>query len=57
MKKIFHSEDNPLPWLDYMLNAVEHTNFLKIVLPSMLVLAPQVTGKIFLNRRIYANYR
>ena len=27
MKKIFHSEDNPLPWLDYMLNAVEHTNF------------------------------
>jgi ribonucleoside-diphosphate reductase beta chain len=27
MKKIFHSRSNPLPWLDYMLNAVEHTNF------------------------------
>ena len=27
MKKIFSSEENPLPWLDYMLNAVEHTNF------------------------------
>ena len=27
MKKIFNSEENPLPWLDIMLNAVEHTNF------------------------------
>jgi ribonucleoside-diphosphate reductase beta chain len=27
MKKIFHSEENPLPWIDYMVNAVEHTNF------------------------------
>jgi len=27
MKKIFNSESNPLPWLDYMINAVEHTNF------------------------------
>jgi len=27
MKKIFHSTINPLPWLDYMINAVEHTNF------------------------------
>jgi len=27
MKKIFGSDKNPLPWLDYMLNAVEHTNF------------------------------
>ena len=27
MKKIFGSESNPLPWLDYMLNGVEHTNF------------------------------
>lgn len=27
MKKIFHSEANPLPWIDYMVNAVEHTNF------------------------------
>lgn len=27
MKKIFNSENNPLPWLDYMINAVEHTNF------------------------------
>ena len=27
MKKIFHSTENPLPWLDYMLNAVEHANF------------------------------
>ena len=27
MKKIFSSESNPLPWLDYMLNGVEHTNF------------------------------
>jgi len=27
LKKIFHSTENPLPWLDYMLNAVEHTNF------------------------------
>jgi len=27
MKKIFNSESNPLPWLDYMVNAVEHTNF------------------------------
>ena len=27
MKNIFHSNENPLPWLDYQLNAVEHTNF------------------------------
>jgi len=27
MKRIFHSENNPLPWIDYMVNAVEHTNF------------------------------
>lgn len=27
MKKIFGSTENPLPWLDFMLNAVEHTNF------------------------------
>jgi len=27
MKKIFNSGENPLPWLDYMINAVEHTNF------------------------------
>ena len=27
MKKIFSSDKNPLPWLDYMLNGVEHTNF------------------------------
>ena len=27
MKAIFHSKDNPLPWLDYILNGVEHTNF------------------------------
>lgn len=26
-KKIFGSEENPLPWIDYMTNAVEHTNF------------------------------
>ena len=27
MKKIFGSTSNPLTWLDYMLNGVEHTNF------------------------------
>jgi len=27
MKAIFNISENPLPWLDYMLNAVEHTNF------------------------------
>jgi ribonucleoside-diphosphate reductase beta chain len=27
LKKIFNSEENPLPWLDYMLNATEHVNF------------------------------
>lgn len=27
MKNIFHSEDNPLPWIDYIVNGVEHTNF------------------------------
>ena len=27
MKAIFHSNNNPLPWLDYILNGVEHTNF------------------------------
>jgi len=27
MKKIFSSTVNPLPWIDYMVNAVEHTNF------------------------------
>lgn len=26
-KKIFGSEENPLPWIDYMTNAVEHANF------------------------------
>jgi ribonucleoside-diphosphate reductase beta chain len=27
LKKIFKSTENPLGWLDYMLNGVEHTNF------------------------------
>ena len=27
MKAIFNSNNNPLPWLDYILNGVEHTNF------------------------------
>lgn len=27
LNPIFHSAQNPLPWLDEMLNAVEHTNF------------------------------
>ena len=27
MKKIFHSAENPLPWIDMQVNAVEHTNF------------------------------
>jgi ribonucleoside-diphosphate reductase beta chain len=27
MEPIFHVENNPLPWLDDMLNAVEHANF------------------------------
>ena len=27
LKGIFHSTENPLGWLDYMLNGVEHTNF------------------------------
>ncbi len=27
MKAIFHSTENPLPWLDQQINAVEHANF------------------------------
>ena len=27
MKNIFHSTENPLPWIDMQVNAVEHTNF------------------------------
>ena len=27
MKNIFHSNENPLPWIDMQVNAVEHTNF------------------------------
>jgi ribonucleoside-diphosphate reductase beta chain len=27
MKNIFHSNKNPLPWIDMQVNAVEHTNF------------------------------
>jgi ribonucleoside-diphosphate reductase beta chain len=27
LQPIFRSEKNPLPWIDAMLNAVEHTNF------------------------------
>ena len=27
MKTIFLARTNPLPWLDYILNGVEHTNF------------------------------
>ena len=27
LQPIYHSDKNPLPWLDEMLNAVEHTNF------------------------------
>jgi len=27
LKKIFNSDKNPLDWLDYILNGVEHTNF------------------------------
>jgi ribonucleoside-diphosphate reductase beta chain len=27
LNKLFHVAKNPLPWLDEMLNAVEHANF------------------------------
>ena len=27
LKNIFHINDNPLPWIDAMINGVEHTNF------------------------------
>ena len=27
LQPIYRSEKNPLPWLDAMLNGVEHTNF------------------------------
>ena len=27
LNPMFHVDDNPLPWLDDMLNAVEHANF------------------------------
>ena len=27
MKNIFNSDENPLPWIDMQVNAVEHTNF------------------------------
>ena len=27
MKNIFHSDENPLPWIDMQVNAFEHTNF------------------------------
>ena len=27
LQPIYRSEKNPLPWLDVMLNGVEHTNF------------------------------
>lgn len=27
LEEVYHVEENPLPWLDSMLNAVEHTNF------------------------------
>ena len=27
LQPIFHVEKNPLPWLDEILNGVEHTNF------------------------------
>ena len=36
---------------DAYIKSLDIQTFLKIVLPNMLVLAPQVTGKIFLNRR------
>ena len=29
LPELFKIEKNPLPWMDEMLNAVEHTNFLK----------------------------
>jgi ribonucleoside-diphosphate reductase beta chain len=27
LKPIYHTDQNPLPWLDAILNGVEHTNF------------------------------
>nr|MCU0944067.1 ribonucleotide-diphosphate reductase subunit beta [Rubritepida sp.] len=27
LEPLYHVEKNPLPWLDEMLNAIEHTNF------------------------------
>ena len=27
LNQLYHVSKNPLPWLDEMLNAVEHTNF------------------------------
>ena len=51
MKNIFHVKHNPLPWIDMQLNAVEHTNFLKTVLPSMLRLVHKEIGRIYSNER------
>ncbi len=27
LKNVFHVKENPLPWVDSMINGVEHTNF------------------------------
>jgi len=34
LNALFHVMNNPLPWLDEMLNAVEHANFSRIVPPN-----------------------
>ena len=53
MKAIFKSTVNPLPWIDMQVNAVEHTNFFEIVLPSMLRLVHKEIGRIYLNEFRY----
>ena len=49
LKKIFGSESNPLPWLDYMLNGVEHTNFFENRATEYSRAKQQVTGRTSLN--------
>ena len=53
LQPIYKISTNPLPWMDEMLNAVEHTNFLKIEQQNIQRQQLQVPGKRHLLNIIY----
>ena len=54
LEPIYDVQKNPLTWLDTMLNAVEHMNFLRVEQQNILKLLLKVLGlKLLVKNLIY----